>query len=233
VSIKSATLLLVEGQGISPQQSLAEALEKAGYHLVVCHTGKDAFAWTAENRPDLIVFDAASMRSSGARTCRRLRRELGSETPIIHTRLHDQPEDPSAEADIYLVHPFTARKLINRIRALLPANDCDDEVVRYGALTIYPSKPSVEVNGQGEKRLTPKLASLLQEFVRHPNEIISRRQLMHNVWKTDYIGDTRTLDVHIRWARELIEDEPARPKFLITVRGQGYLLNVPLPDREP
>ena len=166
------------------------------------------------------------MRSSGARSCLRLRRAL-PETPIIHTRLMGEPEDHSAEADVYLEHPFTARKLLNRIRALLPADGHQDEVVRYGELIVYVSKPSVEVAGRGEKRLTPKLMQLLQEFLRHPNETVTRRQLMQNVWKTDYVGDTRTLDVHIRWIRELIEVNPASPQLLRTIRGQGYVLLVP------
>lgn len=218
--------MLVEGRGIG-SQSLAEALNKAGYSLVICHTGKTAIVSIAQNKPDLVVFDSASMRSNGSRTCRRLRRDLGSEVPIIHTRPSGEPEDLSAEADVYLAYPFTPRKLLNRIRALLPADDTHDEVVRYGRLTLYPAKPSVEVDGQGEKPLTPKLMQLLQEFTRHPNEVVSRRQLMQNVWKTDYIGDTRTLDVHIRWIRELIEENPAQPQLLLTVRGKGYLLNIP------
>ena len=221
----AAMLLLVEGRGIG-SQSLSEALQKAGYQLKVVHTGKVALEWAEEHRPDLVIFDAASMRSTGARSCRRLRRAL-NETPIIHTRQNGVAEDRVAEADVYLEHPFTSRKLLNRIRSLLPADDCHDEVVRYGILTIYLSKPSVDVGGQGEKRLTPKLTQLLQEFIRHPNEIVTRRQLMQNVWKTDYVGDTRTLDVHIRWVRELIEQNPASPRLLRTVRGEGYILNIP------
>jgi len=224
VPTDASTLLLVEGRGIG-SQSLSEALQKAGYRLKVLHTGKAALLWSEEHQTDLVIFDAASMRSSGSRSCRRLRRAW-HETPIIHTRLNGEPEDRSAEADVYLEHPFTSRKLLNRIRSLLPADDCQDEMVRYGILTIFLAKPSVDVAGQGEKRLTPKLAQLLQEFVRHPNEVVSRRQLMQNVWKTDYVGDTRTLDVHIRWVRELIEENPAAPKLLSTVRGQGYILNI-------
>ncbi len=221
----AGTLLLVEGRGIG-SQSLQSALEKAGYHLKVAHTGKAALVWSEHHEPDLVIFDAASMRSSGARSCLRLRRAL-PETPIIHTRLMGEPEDHRAEADVYLEHPFTARKLLNRIRALLPADGYQDEVVRYGQLIVYVSKPSVEVAGRGEKRLTPKLMQLLQEFLRHPNETVTRRQLMQNVWKTDYVGDTRTLDVHIRWIRELIEANPASPQLLRTIRGQGYVLLVP------
>ena len=175
--------------------------------------------------PDLIVFDATSMRSSGTRSCRRLRRALG-DLPIIHCRAEGVKEDVTATADVYLAQPFTPRKLLNRIRALLPADETQEEVVRCGSITFYREKRSVEVNGQGEQPLTPKQAQLLEEFVRYPNQVISRKQLMQNVWRTDYIGDTRTLDVHIRWVREIIEENPAKPKLLRTVRGKGYIFNM-------
>lgn len=223
LSKQTAVILLIEGA--SNNQSFAPALEKAGYQIETFHTGVNALNWAVQNAPDLVVFDAASMRSSGSRSCRRLRRALG-EVPIIHCRAEDEKEDETAEADVYLAQPFTARKLLNRIRALLPADDMKEEVVRCGCITIYREKRSVEVNGQGEQQLTPKQAQLLEEFVRHPNQIVSRRQLMQNVWSTDYIGDTRTLDVHIRWVREIIEENPAKPQLLRTVRGKGYIFNM-------
>ncbi len=223
--MQEAVILLVEGKGAGAN-SMGPALEKAGYILHVAHTGAAALTLAQNNAPNLVVFDASAMRSSGARSCLRLRRALG-ETPIIHSRAADSPEDRSAEADIYLVHPYTSRKLLNRIKTLLPADKADEKVVRCGPVTLYRSKPSVEVNEQGEHRLTPKLALLLEEFINHPNEVVSRRQLMQNVWKTDYVGDTRTLDVHIRWMREMIEDDPARPLLLKTVRGKGYIFTIP------
>ncbi|MBE2220811.1 MAG: response regulator transcription factor [Anaerolineae bacterium] len=220
-----ATVLLVEGKNSNPQ-SLKDALLKAKYGTEVCHNGKTAMDSIAIKTPDLVVFNAASMRSNGSRTCRRLRKALG-EVPIIYICQEGEPEE-EAEADIYLEHPFTPRKLLNRIRTLLPADEDKDEVVRYGVIKFYPGKPSVDVAGRGEKRLTPKLAQLLQEFLRHPNEVVTRVQLMQNVWKTDYIGDTRTLDVHMRWVREVVELDPANPEFLLTVRGEGYVFVVPL-----
>jgi DNA-binding response OmpR family regulator len=181
----------------------------------------------AQRKPDLVVFNAASMRSNGTRTCRRIRRALTG-TPIIHVRKQGELEEREAEADIYLEHPFTPRKLLNRIRTLLPADEVTEEVVRYGDVKFYPAKPSVDVADRGEQRLTPKLAELLQEFLRHPNQVVSRVQLMQNVWKTDYIGDTRTLDVHIRWVRELVELDPGDPMLLRTVRGEGYIFVPPM-----
>lgn len=221
-----ATILLVEGKANNPH-SLHQAMQKAGYNTVVCHTGKTALDSIHAQKPDLVIYNAASLRSNGMRSCRRLRRTLGQEVPIIHTRSSGDAEDVEAEADVYLEHPFTPRKLFNRIRMLLPADDMTEEVVRFGEIKFYPSKPSVDVSGKGEQRLTPKLAELLQEFLRHPNVVVTRVQLMQNVWKTDYIGDTRTLDVHIRWVREVIEKNPAKPDFLRTVRGKGYIFYVP------
>ncbi len=222
--MQAAHILLVEGRGTA-EQSLAPAIRKAGYTLCLVHTGAAAVDCLQDNAPDLIIFDASTMRSSGSRNCRRLRR-LSPQTPFIHSRGADSPKDETIEADVYLVHPYTARKLLNRVNALLPADDSQEEIVRCGRLTFYRAKRSVDINGQGEQPLTPKLAQLLEEFLRHPNQVISRRQLMQNVWQTDYIGDTRTLDVHIRWVRERIEADPANPRLLRTVRGKGYIFSV-------
>ena len=220
-----AVIMLVEGKRAG-DRSLQAAIAKAGYDVHVFHTGSAALDWSENHTPDLIIFDGASMRSSGVRSCRRLRRALG-ETPIIHTRRAGDHKDVSAEADVYLMKPFTARKVLNRVRALLPADEYKEEIIRAGDLTLYRGKRSVDVGGRGEKRLTPKLVTLLETFLRHPNEVLSRRKLMHDVWNTDYVGDTRTLDVHIRWVREAIEENPSDPKCLTTVRGVGYIFRLP------
>ncbi|MCL4262225.1 MAG: response regulator transcription factor [Anaerolineae bacterium] len=216
----AASILIVEGK--AGEHSFAPALEKAGYQVYVVHTGAAALSAIDQSPVQLIVFDASYMRTNGARTCHRLRRATET-TPIIHIRAEQQSMDNVIGVDVFMQRPFTPRKLLNRIRALLPADEVKEEVVRYGSICLYRTKRSVEVNGQGESQLTPKLTQLLEEFIRHPNEVLSRRQLMQNVWDTDYIGDTRTLDVHIRWMRELIEDDPARPVILRTVRNKGYI----------
>lgn len=218
-------ILLVEGFRTS-ESSLAQPLQKANLEVTVVQTGREALEWVQKNVPDLVVFDASSLRSSGARTCRRLRGVLGT-VPIIHCRMESHAEDPSILADIYLRQPFTGRKLLNRVRDLLPIDLQKEEIVRFGHILLYRSKRSVDVEGKGEQRLTPKLAQLLEEFLRHPNELVSRRQLMQNVWHTDYIGDTRTLDVHVRWVRECIEKDPSNPTVLRTIRGKGFILDIP------
>jgi two-component system, OmpR family, phosphate regulon response regulator PhoB len=246
------TILLVEGVGPGTR-SLAAALRKSNLSvtvvqirppgakklppatggeppLVVVPTFDAAWAAVTACTADLVIVDTMGMRSTAVGLCRRLRRSLG-ETPIIHCRMASELEERSAGADVYLVHPFTPRKLLNRVRALLPADERSEEVVRVSPLTLYLSKRSVRVEGRSEQRLTPKLAALLEEFLRHPNEVLGRYDLMRTVWKTDYFGDTRTLDVHIRWLRELIEENPAQPILLRTVRGVGYILKIP-PEAE-
>ena len=218
-------ILLVEGFRTG-EVSLAHSLEKSNFDVTVVPTGRQALEWVQKQAPDLVVFDASSMRSSGARTCRRLRGMLGS-VPIIHCRLEGLAEDPSILADVYLEQPFTGRKLLNRVRDLLPVDLHKEEIIRFGHILLYRSKRAVDIKEKGEQRLTPKLAQLLEEFLRHPNELVSRRQLMHNVWHTDYVGDTRTLDVHVRWVRECIEKDPSNPVLLRTVRGKGFILALP------
>jgi DNA-binding response OmpR family regulator len=223
--MRGVSLLLVESKSAG-SESLAPSLIKADLQVKIAYTGSEALFMISEGRPDLVVVDATNMRSNGVRTCRRLKKDLG-DTPIIHCRNQNQNDDRTAGADVYLVQPFTARKLLNRVRVLIPADDLNEEIVRAGPLTLYTSKRSVEILGQGEKRLTPKLATLLNEFLLHPNEVIGRHHLMKVVWDTDYFGDTRTLDVHIRWLREIIEDNPAKPQLLRTVRGVGYIFSIP------
>lgn len=224
--MNDALVLLIQGQGVGVT-SLEPALHKEGFAVSIVHTGLKALQFLDGRHPDVIIFDSSSMRSNGLRNCRRLRRRL-PQTPIIHIRPQGVEEDRTAGADVYLVHPFTPRKLINRIYALLPADEAAGETLRAGPIRLYLSKRSVEIVGKGEHRLTPKLLKLLEQFITHPNETLSRGRLMETVWETAYLGDTRTLDVHIRWIRELIEDNPAHPTRLVTVRGEGYRFSLPL-----
>ena len=221
----SPLVLLGEGQNAG-RDSLRPMLLKAGYEITIVNTGAEALDWLQDQAPNLIVFDASTMRSNGVRNCRRLRR-FAEFIPIIHSRAAGEEEDRSAGADVYLERPFSARKLLNRTRSLLPADSSREEIIRYGNITLFRNKRSVGVAGRGEFTLTPKLALLLETFVRQPGVLLTRRQLMLTVWQTDFVGDTRTLDVHIRWIRECIEDVPSQPELLKTRRGQGYVLWIP------
>ena len=218
-------ILLIEGRQ-DAEASLSHPLVNAGFLVESFVSGREAVSWSQDNHADLIVLDASSMRSNGVRISQRLRGILET-TPIIYCRSKGVREEPQATADIYLEQPFTGRKLLNRVRDLLPADPAQEEIVRYGYLSYFRGKRAVDVGGRGEQRLTPKLALLLEEFLRHPGELVTRLHLMRNVWHTDYVGDTRTLDVHIRWVRECIEVDPSNPELLVTVRGKGFRLVEP------
>jgi DNA-binding response OmpR family regulator len=148
-------------------------------------------------------------------------------TPIIHARAAGTERDNTAEADVYLERPFSPRKLLNRVRALLPSDGNTEEIIRYGYLTFFRNKQSVDVAGRGEYSLTPKLAALLEIFIRHCDELVSREKLMLDIWDTTFLDDTRTLDVHVSWIRQRIELKPGAPTILRTVRGKGYIFGFP------
>ena len=225
--MQTAHIMLVEGK--NPPQSWVAPLRQE-WEVTLAHTGTQALQLATQHPPHLIIFNAASLRSNGQRNCRRLRQKY-PHIPLIHIHAKGTAVPPDL-ADIFLEHPFTARKLLNRVRTLIPVHTADEPTLHHHFLTLYPSQRLVHVEGRGETHLTPKLARLLEEFLRHPNQILLRQQLMEQVWQTSYIGDTRTLDVHIRWIREIIEPDPKKPIYLITMRGMGYLLQLP-PEPEP
>src|SRR5690606_20294658 len=130
-------------------------------------------------------------------------------------------------ADVILFQPFTSRKVINAIERVLNVNVRNaDDVITCGPFSVNLAQRVLHANGQ-ETTLTPKLTLLVEVFMRHPGVTLDRKQLMEQVWPTDYLGDTRTLDVHIRWFRRAIEVDPGNPRYLKTVRGVGYRLDVP------
>jgi DNA-binding response OmpR family regulator len=217
------TILLIEKES-SRAPTFAAALQRKGYAVHVAPTGTAALHSACT--PALVILNAASLGSSGVRICRSLRQKVAA--PIIHI-LVGQPRIPSAgepSADIHLMLPFTPRKLINCIKRLMPIAPRD--LIAAGPIAFAPEARVVQAHGR-ETRLTPRTASLLQVFLSHPGETLDRGYLMRQVWKTDYVGDTRTLDVHVRWVREAIEVEPASPRHLLTQRGVGYRF-VPEPD---
>jgi len=122
-------------------------------------------------------------------------------------------------ADAWVERPLSSRKFIGRVRKLLPEPQL--KTLKAGDL-VFDMEQRQVIRGDRQVRLTPKQAKLLEALMRHPNEVLSRRYLMKHVWNTDYLGDTRTLDVHIRWVREAIEEDPSNPTYVRTVRGVGY-----------
>ncbi len=218
------TILILEQQS-RRAPTFAAALRRKGYPVEVTSTGSEALRRCHTQRPALIILNAASLGSSGVRICRSLREEVG--VPVIHILpAGGLGAAKEAGCDVALVLPFTVRKLVNAIRRLMLT--AHQDLVVVGPIHFSPEARIVRAYGR-ETRLTPRAASLLGEFLKHPGEALDRGFLMRQVWKTDYIGDTRTLDVHVRWVREAVEVEPASPRHILTLRGVGYRF-VPYPD---
>jgi DNA-binding response OmpR family regulator len=194
---------------------------KKRYDLTIVPNGKQAEVVAAQHRPHVIVLDAVSLRTPGDRICYSLRNAL-PDIPLIH--IHPGPQDGAdSPADVRLFHPFSSRKLINSIERLITLHD--DEIILCGPFSLNIARRTL-MTPQQETQLTPKVALLLETFMRHPGQTLDRKMLMEQVWHTDYMGDTRTLDVHIRWIRQAIEADPDNPCFLKTVRGVGYCLTI-------
>jgi len=129
-----------------------------------------------------------------------------------------------ADAEQFMTPPFTSRKLLHRLEKLVGM--VPDREIRAGPLTLDPDTRTL-CKGELTYHLRPKEASLLTLFLLNPGKVLSRPEIIKQVWETDYVGDTRTLSVHIRWLRSKIEDDPNNPQFLRTVRGVGYRFDVP------
>lgn len=221
--MKTTKVLLIENErndGVSFAPSL-----KRKYQVQVAHSGKQGLVMAQERHPDVVILDASSLRTPGDRICARLRMLLGT-TPIIHIRpAGELPGD--SPADVLLSPPFTARKLINRIeRFVVPPAGVILEVGPFNLNVEQQTLTSPWV----EKKLTPKLVELMTLFMGNLNQTLDRKQIIQTVWKTDYMGDTRTLDVHIRWIRKIIEPDPRKPRYITTVRGVGYRFTLPEPE---
>ena len=197
-------------------------LRTKGYIVSTASTGKAALDLLSRLDPSLVVLNLASSRSSGKRVFLSLQARL-EVRPILLLHHKSQQKAEGIPPNLQLVLPFTVRKLENRIRALLPAKD--EKIISLGQLSFYPECNLVQVGNNEPRKLTPHLAALLKALMGHPNEVLDRHDLFRLVWQTNYVGDTRTLDVHISWLRMLIEDCPSRPERLRTIRGVGYLLS--------
>jgi DNA-binding response OmpR family regulator len=218
----TANIFLIESSRANAP-SFAPALEKKGYAVSVYHKIDSALKATEKKTPDLIVLDAASMKTSGTRLSRKARAKLHT-VPIILVSPVATIPDPGSGASLTLVHPFTPRKLLNRVARLLPG----DEIYTLEAGPIKLNLAQCKVRCLKKKvRLTPKQAQLLEVFMHNPGRLMTRKRLIRQVWHTDYTGDTRTLDVHMSWLRRAIEPDPKRPRFLKTIRGMGYRLDIP------
>ena len=216
------TVLLVEGRKPAAEH-LAPVLEAQGCEVVAACTRREALAQVQDACPAVIVLDSPSLRFSCRRFCQSLR-DASLEISVLMLLPKGEKIDRSLGARAYLHYPFSGKKLVNRIRRLLPAPE--DDVLRLGDVT-FNFKQRCVLQGNRETHLTPKQARLLEVLMRHPGEILTRAFLMKQVWDTDYLGDTRTLDVHVHWVRKAIEEDPRSPLYLRTIRQVGYRLDVP------
>ncbi len=216
-----AKILWVEGKrAVTP--TFIPKLRKKGYQIETVPSGKMAVSRLVEIDPDLAIVDAASLRTPGTRICQSLRdRADGLPIVLILDQDHRSPKDVCA--NVVLKLPFTIRKLLNRIVAIQPGGS--DRTMKVGAIELDLERRQVSCQGR-EAHLTPRLTRLLRTLMEHPGEVVEREDLFRRVWKTEYTGDTRTMDVHISWLRKAIEEDPRKPKFLKTIRGLGYRLDV-------
>lgn len=215
-----ATILIIEGRQ-AEIPSFATDLQKKGFDVETAKSGSDAISRLKKIAPHLVVVNAASLRSSGVRICRSLH-DKNDKLPIILV-LEEGKIVSKDSADVILNLPFTVQKLSNRIEPLLPGDG--KNVVQSGPIRLDTERRRVRCLGKNSK-LTPRLVTLLQILMEHHGEVVERENLFKKVWETDYTGDTRTLDVHISWLRRAIELDPLKPKFLKTIRGVGYRLDV-------
>jgi DNA-binding response OmpR family regulator len=214
-------ILLIEGRR-AKAVSCAPVLEKKGYSVVRAHTRRRALEQIREASPDLLIVDARFLRFAAARFCQAVRAN-GNREPLLLVLPEDE-QVPDCGANLILQDPATPRKLLNRVKRLLSAPGV--ETLRAGELMLDLKRRTVARGGR-EYRLTPKQTCLLEVFMRNPGRVLTRPFLMREVWNTDFVDDTRTLEVHVHWLRRAIEENPSRPVYLTTVRRLGYRFDVP------
>lgn len=225
-----ASLLVVEDDE-TIRETVREALSLDGFAVTACSDGQEALQVlqaTDANAPfSLVVLDLMLPGLGGLELCRRLR-QAGDSTPILVISARDSEADRvlglEVGADDYLVKPFGMRELVARCRALLrrsTAAGVAPRMLQHANLCLFPEECRVTRDGL-EVNLSPKEYRLLELFMQNPRKVWSRDKLLEQVWGVDYFGDSKTVDVHIRWLREKLENEPSAPQHLLTVRGFGY-----------
>lgn len=215
-------LLLIESKS-GKNFHFADELIQRGFHVSQVESGREGINFLEKNQiPDVIVINAASLRTNGTRMCEAFRR-LQPDLPIFLIVTKDFKLTDFSCASIILNLPFTVQKLINRLEPYKPAED--KEMFCIGPLVLNQQTHFLTCNGH-ETQLTPRLFDLLKYMMERPGQILERESLFKEVWDTDYLGDTRTLDVHISWLRMAIEENSRSPKIIRTIRAQGYKLDL-------
>jgi two-component system response regulator RegX3 len=217
---------------VEDEESLSEAiaflLSKEGFEVEIAATGPAAIEKFELGGADLILLDLMLPGLSGTEVCRQIRAK--SSVPIIMLTAKDSEIDKvvglELGADDYVTKPYSSRELIARIRAVLRRGELSDNTTEVGVLSVGPVRLDIDrhiitVNGL-QVSLPLKEFELLEFLMRNAGRVLTRIQLIDRVWGSDYVGDTKTLDVHIKRLRAKIEKDPANPEFIQTVRGMGY-----------
>jgi two-component system response regulator RegX3 len=219
---------------VEDEETLAEAisflLSKEGFEVEIAEDGPAAVAAFEKDGADLILLDLMLPGLSGTEVCRQIRAK--SSVPIIMLTAKDSEIDKvvglEIGADDYVTKPYSSRELIARIRAVLRRGELGDATTVEGVLSVGPirldsDRHVISVNNE-QVALPLKEFELLEFLMRNSGRVLTRMQLIDRVWGSDYVGDTKTLDVHIKRLRAKIEKDPANPEMIQTVRGMGYKL---------
>ena len=225
------TRVLVVEDEESFSDALSYMLRREGYEVEVAETGPDALTAFDRLGADLVLLDLMLPGLSGTEVCRELRNR--SKVPIIMVTARDTEVDKvvglELGADDYVTKPFSSRELIARIRAVLRRGGEPDELitntVEAGPVRMDVERHVVSVDGH-QVNMPLKEFDLLELLLRNAGRVLTRGQLIDRVWGSDYVGDTKTLDVHVKRLRAKIEPDPGNPKYLVTVRGLGYKYEV-------
>ena len=224
------TRVLVVEDEESYSDPLAYMLRKEGFDVALAATGPAAIEEFARNGADIVLLDLMLPGLPGTEVCRQIRQT--SSVPVIMVSAKDAEVDKvvglELGADDYVTKPYSARELVARIRAVLRRRGEVAEAPGEGVLEAGPVRMDVErhvVAVDGETVALPlKEFDLLEFLLRNAGRVLTRGQLIDRVWGADYVGDTKTLDVHVKRLRAKLEPDPANPKYLLTVRGLGYKL---------
>lgn len=225
-------ILIVEDE-VSFSEALAFLLEKEGFQVTIAENGREAIEKFDEKGADLILLDLMIPEVSGTEVCRIIRTK--SQVPIIMLTAKDAEIDKvvglELGADDYVTKPYSSRELLARIKAVLRRNGVASETSEdSGSLSVGPirmdiDKHQVTINSV-QISLPLKEFELLEFLMRNSGRVLTRNQLIDRVWGSDYFGDTKTLDVHIKRLRAKIEADPANPTIIHTIRGLGYKLEI-------